>query len=241
MARGGGGFSRSGPAASGNFSPGSGSAFSERSAQHAQTQQTAAVNQQGRASSRQQQLSASQQSRQQQSQSSQQSRQQQQQYAQQSRQQQQSHEQQSRQQTYTQTTQSRQQAAQSYQGAYAPASRYQGAYYANRAYYPPPAAVYAPAARAEYIDNNTVSDGEAAALAVGTAAVGYAMGKAGGSAAHTASAASSSATQTGGLPCKPTTTVVKGVTYYQCGSTWYNQAYGSGGVIYMPVPPPPGY
>jgi hypothetical protein len=28
------------------------------------------------------------------------------------------------------------------------------------------------------------------------------------------------------------------VTYYQCGSTWYTQAYGSGGVVYMPVPEP---
>jgi len=238
MARGGGGFSRSGPAASGNFSTGSGSAFSERSAQHAQTQQTAAVNQQGRASSRQQQLSVSQQSRQQQLQSSRQSRQQQQQYTQQSRQQQQSQVQQSRQQTYTQTTHSRQQAAQSYQGAYAPAARYQGAYYANRAYYPPPAAVYAPAARAEYIDNNTVSNGEAAALAMGTAAVGYAVAKAGSSTKSSSSSASSTAASSGGLPCNPTTKVVKGVTYYQCGSNWYTQAYGSTGVIYMPVPPP---
>ncbi len=227
MARGGGGFSRSGPAASGNFSPGSGSGFSERSAQHAQTQQTAAVNQQGRASGRQQQLSSSQQSRQQQLQTSQQSRQQQQQSAQQSRQQQQSQQQQSRQQTYTQTTQSRQQAAQSYQGAYA-----------NRAYYPPAAAVYAPAARAEYIDNNTVSNGEAAALAVGTAAVGYAVAKAGSSANTSSSSASSSPASSGGLPCNPTTKVVKGVTYYQCGSNWYTQAYGSTGVMYMPVSPP---
>jgi hypothetical protein len=41
-----------------------------------------------------------------------------------------------------------------------------------------------------------------------------------------------------GLPCNPNTTVVNGVTYYQCGSSWYTQAYGNTGVIYMPVPAP---
>jgi len=40
---------------------------------------------------------------------------------------------------------------------------------------------------------------------------------------------------------KHNVTDVKGVTYYQCGSTWYTQAYGNSGVIYMPVPPPSKY
>ena len=41
------------------------------------------------------------------------------------------------------------------------------------------------------------------------------------------------------LPCNnPNVTEIQGVTYYQCGSTWYTQAYGNTGVIYMPVPPP---
>lgn len=40
------------------------------------------------------------------------------------------------------------------------------------------------------------------------------------------------------LPCNPTVMQVKGVTYYQCGQTYYVQAYGGDGPIYMPVPPP---
>lgn len=40
------------------------------------------------------------------------------------------------------------------------------------------------------------------------------------------------------LPCNPAVSVVNGVTYYQCGNTYYMQAYGSAGPIYMPVPPP---
>ena len=40
------------------------------------------------------------------------------------------------------------------------------------------------------------------------------------------------------LPCNPNVVNKNGVTYYQCGQTYYMQAYGSGGPIYMPVPPP---
>ncbi len=40
------------------------------------------------------------------------------------------------------------------------------------------------------------------------------------------------------LPCNPDVSVKNGVTYYQCGTTYYMQAYGSSGPIYMPVPPP---
>jgi hypothetical protein len=43
------------------------------------------------------------------------------------------------------------------------------------------------------------------------------------------------------LPCDPNVSDINGVTYYQCGSTWYTAAYGSSGVIYMPVSPPSGY
>jgi hypothetical protein len=67
------------------------------------------------------------------------------------------------------------------------------------------------------------------------------VGKSASSSKNTAGSAANSAAAAGGLPCTPTTAVVKGVTYYQCGSTWYNQVYGSGGVVYMPVSPPPGY
>lgn len=40
------------------------------------------------------------------------------------------------------------------------------------------------------------------------------------------------------LPCNPDVINKNGVTYYQCGQTYYMQAYGSAGPIYMPVPPP---
>jgi hypothetical protein len=42
-------------------------------------------------------------------------------------------------------------------------------------------------------------------------------------------------------PCNVAPIPVSGVPYYQCGTTWYTAAYASSGVIYMPVPPPPGY
>jgi hypothetical protein len=40
------------------------------------------------------------------------------------------------------------------------------------------------------------------------------------------------------LPCNPSVQVVSGVTYYQCGETWYVQAYGASGPIFMPTAPP---
>lgn len=43
------------------------------------------------------------------------------------------------------------------------------------------------------------------------------------------------------LPCTPTTVVVGGVTYYQCGPTWYSQAYSGGDVTYVVVEAPRGY
>jgi hypothetical protein len=43
---------------------------------------------------------------------------------------------------------------------------------------------------------------------------------------------------TAALPCNPTVTTVSDVTYYQCGTQYFVQAYGGTGPIYMPVPPP---
>ena len=43
---------------------------------------------------------------------------------------------------------------------------------------------------------------------------------------------------TAALPCNPEVINKNGVTYFKCGQTYYMQAYGSGGPIYMPVPPP---
>jgi hypothetical protein len=44
--------------------------------------------------------------------------------------------------------------------------------------------------------------------------------------------------QAAALPCNPTVIQNEGVTYYQCGQTYYVQAYGGSGPIYMPVPAP---
>lgn len=43
------------------------------------------------------------------------------------------------------------------------------------------------------------------------------------------------------LSCTPTTVVVGGVTYSQCGSAWYQPTYSGGDVTYVVVNPPPGY
>lgn len=43
------------------------------------------------------------------------------------------------------------------------------------------------------------------------------------------------------LSCTTTTVVVGNVTYYQCGSTWYNRAYSGGQVTYIVVNAPPGH
>jgi hypothetical protein len=42
-------------------------------------------------------------------------------------------------------------------------------------------------------------------------------------------------------PCNVAPIPVSGVPYYKCGPTWYTAGYASSGVVYMPVPPPPGY
>ena len=126
-----------------------------------------------------------------------------------------------RQQGYTERTDARQQTAQSYQGAYHGGGYYEG--------------------------DDDWDDGEVAAVAVGAAALGAVGGYAAGQSSTTSTAPASTVVYTAppsgsaGLPCTPNTAVVSGVTYYQCGSSWYTQAYGNNGVIYTPVPPPAGY
>ena len=41
--------------------------------------------------------------------------------------------------------------------------------------------------------------------------------------------------------CTMTTVYVNDVTYYQCGSNWYNKAYEGGELVYIVVNPPSGY
>ncbi|MBW2398406.1 MAG: hypothetical protein JRG80_03940 [Deltaproteobacteria bacterium] len=43
------------------------------------------------------------------------------------------------------------------------------------------------------------------------------------------------------LSCASRTVVVNGISYYGCGSTWYNRAYAGGAVSYVVVAAPPGY
>lgn len=43
------------------------------------------------------------------------------------------------------------------------------------------------------------------------------------------------------LTCDPMIVSVGGVTYYQCGTNWYNQAYQQGDVVYISVEAPSGY
>jgi hypothetical protein len=43
------------------------------------------------------------------------------------------------------------------------------------------------------------------------------------------------------LPCTPAVQAINGVTYYNCGSSWYNQVYSGGGVSYIAVQAPSGY
>jgi hypothetical protein len=43
------------------------------------------------------------------------------------------------------------------------------------------------------------------------------------------------------LTCATSSVVVNGVTYYNCGPTWYRRGYGGGSVTYVVVNAPPGY
>jgi hypothetical protein len=43
------------------------------------------------------------------------------------------------------------------------------------------------------------------------------------------------------LTCSPTTVIVGGVSYYQCGGTWYSRGYEGGNVTYIVVNAPAGY
>jgi hypothetical protein len=43
------------------------------------------------------------------------------------------------------------------------------------------------------------------------------------------------------LTCTPTTVIVGSVTYYQCGSTWYQRGYSGGSTTYVVINAPSGY
>jgi hypothetical protein len=56
--------------------------------------------------------------------------------------------------------------------------------------------------------------------------------------ATTTVVATAPATVTAAPPCNVAPTAINGVTYYNCGSTWYAAGYGGDGLVYVPVPPP---
>lgn len=125
-----------------------------------------------------------------------------------------------RQQGYTERQQNRQQYAGEYYG---------GGYYGGGYHYDD-----------DWDDD--WDDGEVLAVGLGAAALGYVVGT------ETAENTSTTTVYTTpppagytSLPCSPNVVPANGVTYYQCGSTWYTQAYGGSGVSYMVVAPPPGY
>jgi hypothetical protein len=80
----------------------------------------------------------------------------------------------------------------------------------------------------DHSDEHDDYPGTATAVAVG-AAVGAAVGVAATAPAYWT------------LSCMPTTVVVGGTTYYQCGSAWYVRVYSGGDVAYTMVNPPAGY
>jgi hypothetical protein len=41
-----------------------------------------------------------------------------------------------------------------------------------------------------------------------------------------------------GLPCSASPYAVNGISYYQCGSTWYTRGYVDGNVGYVVTGPP---
>lgn len=94
--------------------------------------------------------------------------------------------------------------------------------------------------------NDDYDYGEAAAVAAGVAIVGAGAERrheteavAASTSTATAAAASTPTQQSlTSLPPGTTTTKVDGMTYYKSGSSYYIQAYGNSGPIYMPVKPP---
>ncbi len=63
----------------------------------------------------------------------------------------------------------------------------------------------------------------------------------GGATVAAASAAASTTNYLTTLPCAATVVTVNGVTYYQCGTTWYGRGYQSDTIVYLIIDPPPGY
>src|SRR5205809_854390 len=96
----------------------------------------------------------------------------------------------------------------------------------------------AQASRQQAYEDAHWDEGKGLAIAATGAVVGRAAG------AMTSAAATSAAPPPpppAAAPCSnPTLVPVGDVTYSQCGSTWYTQAYGASGPVYVQSAPPPG-
>ena len=56
-----------------------------------------------------------------------------------------------------------------------------------------------------------------------------------------AAAAPPPATYVTTLPCKTVAIVANGISYYNCGDTWYQRSYAGSQITYMVTSPPPGH
>lgn len=108
----------------------------------------------------------------------------------------------------------------------------------NNVYYGGGGRYYGPPPGSYHYDDDHWDNGEVAALAVGTAALGAVVGYAAGSNNASNNTTYVAPAPIATLPCTPIVTSVRGVTYYQCGSSWYTLAYASTGPMYMPSPSP---
>lgn len=114
------------------------------------------------------------------------------------------------------------------------------------AYRPPVVGYYPPLGYYEQDDDWDA--GSAVVGFVAGAVVGAVVTDAAHSSAQASSAPESSAPASApqatataapaGLPCVPVVSTVNSVTYYQCGQSYYTQAYGPSGPFYMQVQPP---
>ncbi|MFO7496108.1 MAG: hypothetical protein R6X05_10815 [Desulfobacterales bacterium] len=84
-------------------------------------------------------------------------------------------------------------------------------------------------------DDHWHDDGDVAAAFVVGAAVGVTAG------AVAAASQPTYVSHVTTLPCAGTAVVANGVTYYQCGATWYSRGYQGSSIVYMVTGPPPGF
>jgi Meckel syndrome type 1 protein len=140
----------------------------------------------------------------------------------------------SRQSTSEQNVNTRQDEATQRSKNYSNAYESNTAYYHGGAYYPPPP----PPAYGGYYYNDDDDAAKVAAGVVVGAAVGAAAASSSSKKSTTQQTQQTQTQQVATLPCTPKVVNKNSVTYFVCGQTYYVQAYGSSGPMYMPVQPP---